>query len=193
MKKRLLAACVLVPVIVLTGCRHRQVRLVLPPPPPQPAEKPLPVPHTTLADMPTLPESAPPTVVLGGTVEATPQKHDWRHSTDTRPTTANDAAKTGADQNPSSGGELPNTTPIGSLSAAPNTEGLPSPADIEKEIHWIQRQLHGIHHALNPGDQRTASQIRAFLARAQNALQADDLDGANDLTTKARVLLGEIQ
>lgn len=193
MKKRLLASLALAPVFVITGCRHQKVQLILQPPPPPPTGKALPVPHTTLADMPVLPESTPPSVVLGGTVVTTPQRHDWRHSKDSHPSNESDAAKAQADKNAASGGELPNTTPIGSLSAAPNTEGLPSPADIQKEIHRIQGQLNQIHHTLNPQQQRTVSQIRAFLAKAENALQADDLDGANNLTTKARVLLGEIQ
>jgi ribosomal protein S20 len=46
---------------------------------------------------------------------------------------------------------------------------------------------------LNPREQRTASQIRTFLSKATNALQAGDLDGANTLTVKARVLLSELQ
>jgi hypothetical protein len=193
MKKRLLASLALAPVFVIAGCRHQKVQLILQPPPPPPTAKALPAPHTTLADMPVLPESVPPNVTLGGTVETAPQKHDWRHSADAHSSTASNAANSQDDRNAASGGELPNTTPIGSLSAAPNTEGLPSPASIEKEIHQIQEQLHQIHHTLNPRQQRTASQIRAFLAKAENALQADDLDGANNLTTKARVLLGEIQ
>jgi len=38
----------------------------------------------------------------------------------------------------------------------------------------------------------TATQIRTFLSKAKQALDQDDLDGANTLVTKAKVLLAEL-
>lgn len=193
MRKGIFAAPALILFAVMTGCRHRSAMIVIPPAPPPQAKQKVVVPEATMADMPELPASTSPTVVLGGEVAPTPPKSDSQSDRNSQPATDNAGNKSAASQNSAAGEELPNTTPIGSLSAAPNTHGLPSGANIAKEISWIQGQLHGIRRVLNPKEQHTASQIRTFLAKAQNALQAGDLDGANNLTTKARVLLGEIQ
>lgn len=192
MRKTLFASSVFILLSVLVGCQHRRVEIVLQPPPPQPKQKPLPTPHTTLADMPVIPEAAPPTVVLGGAVAPPEERHEWRPK-DNRPASSDQANKPAATPNAAAGEELPNTTPIGELSAAPNTKGLPTSPNIANEIKWIQGQLQQIHHTLTPKEQRTTTAIRAFLLKAQNALQAGDLDGANNLTTKARVLLSELQ
>lgn len=139
----------------------------------------------------TLPK--PPAVVLGGAVapvraEREPERPPAAPQTDTAKDTQADALRSAT-----AGEEPPTTTPIGNLSAAPNTQGLPDSNNIAKEIQWIRQQLKTIHHALSTKQQRTESQIQTFLAKATNALQAGDLDGAHTLTVKARVLLSEIQ
>lgn len=145
-----------------------------------------------MADMPLIPEPTPPSVVLGGAVEPAPS----RPKTTRRPTAETTAAKETENegkQRAAAGEEPPSTTPIGQISAAPNTQGLPSSKNIGNEIQWIQQQLKSIHHTLNTKQQRTATQIQTFLAKATNALQAGDLDGAHTLTVKARVLLSELR
>ncbi len=192
MRKGFFAASALILFAVMIGCRHRSAMIVIPPAPP-PAKQKAVIPQASIADLPELPASASPTVVLGGEVAPIPPKRDSESGRYPQPATGSAGIKSAASQSSAAGEEIPNTTPIGSLSAAPNTHGLPSSANIATEISWIQGQLHGIRRVLNSKEQHTASQIRTFLAKAQNALQAGDLDGANNLTTKARVLLGEIQ
>lgn len=179
--------------VVMTGCRHKKAIVSLPPPPPpkQPVELHPTVPRATIADMPLIPMPAPPNVVLGGAVEPAPSRQETAQQEVPQPT-ADDNAQEEAKRTATAGEEPPASTPIGQLSAAPNTQGLPSSKSIENEIQWIQQQLKNIHHALDAKQQRTESQIQTFLAKATNALQAGDLDGAHTLTVKARVLLGEI-
>ena len=192
MKKALVAAIGVTTLVVMTGCRHRKVVVTTqPPPPPRLTEHPA-IPHATMADIPFISMPEPPNVVLGGAVEPAPTRHEAPPEQATQPTAATNAQED-AKRTASEGEEPPTTTPIGQLSAAPNTRGLPSSKSIGNEIQWIQGQLKNIHHALDAKQQRTASEIQTFLAKATNALQAGDLDGAHTLTVKARVLLSEIQ
>lgn len=192
MKKSLVVAIGVTTLVVMTGCRHRKT-VVTVPPPPTPSVKLRPaIPHATIADMPLIQMPLPPDVVLGGTVEPAPARHEAAPEPAPQPTAAMDAEED-AKRTATKGEEPPTTTPIGQLSAAPNTQGLPSSKSIGNEIQWIQGQLKNIHHALDAKQQRTASEIQTFLAKATNALQAGDLDGAHTLTVKARVLLSEIQ
>ena len=200
MRKFLFAASSLALLMMMTSCRRHQAMVVPPPPPassPSPRTVPvhtsLAIPHTTMADLPEIPEPRLPSVTLGGTTPYVPPRRD-KDNTRNQTATANDQAdKPSANTSSTSGGEPPSTTPIGELSAAPNTQGLPSSSNISKQIAWIQKQLQGIHRVLNSQQQHTASQVRTFLAKAKNALQAGDLDAAHTLTVKARVLLGELQ
>ncbi len=49
-----------------------------------------------------------------------------------------------------------------------------------------------IHHTLSSGQRKTAAQIRRFLKEAKQALDSGDVDGAQTLVAKAKVLLDEI-
>lgn len=191
MRKPLVILVSLAVLGAMSGCRHRKAIVSLPPPPPPPVRQQLAIPQATMADMPFIPMPAPPNVVLGGAVEPAPSRHTVAQPQ--VPRAPADTAQEDAQRTATAGEEPPTTTPIGQLSAAPNTQGLPSSKSIGSEIQWIQRQLKNIHHALNAKQQQTASQIQTFLAKANNALQAGDLDGAHTLTVKARVLLAEIQ
>ncbi len=195
MKKPLFAGSILVITTMMTGCRTRQQIMIIEPPPPtaRPVETPMAIPRATMGDMPEIPEPPLPNVVLGGVVAAPVQQHNWNRDQDQRPEESAQVQKTDAQKSATAGEEPPNSTPIGQLSAAPNTQGLPSSKAIARQIMVIQQQLNGIKRALNSHQQRTASQIRTFLSKATNALQAGDLDGANTLTVKARVLLSELQ
>lgn len=194
MKKSLAAALPLVVLLSVTGCRHRIKTVSVPPPPshPRPVYHPqADLPQTTVSNLPAIPSTAPPDVVLGGAVEAAP-KREFHHPPEEH---AQDAKSTLSDVSTSAtaGEEPPASTPIGQLSAAPNTQGLPSKASIAQEIGSLQSQLSHIHRALSAPQENTASQIRTFLAKATNALQAGDLDGAHTLTVKASVLLNELK
>ena len=46
--------------------------------------------------------------------------------------------------------------------------------------------------SLTSQEQETVNQIKDFLSKARQALSIDDLDGAKNLATKAKVLLDEL-
>lgn len=191
MRKSLATALLLVPLVAVTGCRHRSNIVVLPNPPQPQAEKAPVTPMATDANIPGLPGPAQPAVVLGGAVAPAPVRRESGPRPDDTAQGTKDA-HTQAIQNAAAGEEPSTATPIGQLSAAPNTQGVPNKATTAAEIRSIQNRLKSIHHALNASEQKTAAQIQTFLFKATNALQAGDLDGAHTLTVKARVLLNEL-
>jgi hypothetical protein len=72
----------------------------------------------------------------------------------------------------------------------------PAPSDMRKQtsdlIAATERGLNGITRQLNDQEQKTATQIREFLKQAHDALNTNDVEGANTLAIKAKVLLSEL-
>ena len=70
------------------------------------------------------------------------------------------------------------------------------PADLRQQtansISATEKSLNGITRALSDQEQKTSTQIKEFLKQAKTALGSGDLDGANTLVVKAKVLLGEL-
>jgi hypothetical protein len=85
--------------------------------------------------------------------------------------------------------ESPGVSAIGQLSS-----GEPSTtyhASIEL-ISATERGLKGINRPLSDQEKKTASQIKAYLKQARQALNSGDVDGASTLAAKAQVLLREL-
>ena len=192
MRKTFAAASLILLLTALTGCRHSKRAVFVPPPPPAQPHLQVKFLSTTLAEMPEIPAPALPKVVLGGSVAPAPPRRHF-HPQDKLPKTRQQDSAADAISDASAGEEPPTTTPIGQLSAAPNTKGLPSRSSIAHEIQAIRQQLNKIHHALNQHEQNTATQIKTFLQKAENALNVGDLDAAHTLTVKARVMLSELK
>jgi outer membrane biosynthesis protein TonB len=89
-------------------------------------------------------------------------------------------------------GQPPDTSPIGQLSSASDSTGTHTRRQILDEITNTENGLNGIKRTLTSDEQQTATQIRTFLTKAKKALDQDDLDGANTLVAKAKVLLEEL-
>jgi ribosomal protein S20 len=62
----------------------------------------------------------------------------------------------------------------------------------EDSIAAIERGLNGMNRTLNDSEQKTADHIREFLKQARAALASGDVDGAQTLVAKAKVLLDEL-
>jgi len=62
----------------------------------------------------------------------------------------------------------------------------------ENSISATERGLREIGRKLNEQEQKTADQIADFLKEARKALTTGDVDGAQTLAAKAKVLLGEL-
>lgn len=70
------------------------------------------------------------------------------------------------------------------------------PGDLRQQtqhtINSTERGLKNINRKLSYQDQRTVEHIQEFLKQAKKALAAGDVDGANTLANKAKVLLAEV-
>lgn len=178
---------------LLAGCRHRAN--VLSPPPPAAQGRILPV-YLSEADMPPpqLPPQELPKITAPETEAASPKvirrspvRHRITH-------TEVPAEKTPANPNGAMADNAASSdiTPIGQLTAAGESTNTQRRNEILDEIDATQKGLDGLKQPWNKQEQTTANQIRTFLTRAKQALNQEDLDGANILVTKAKVLLTEL-
>jgi len=163
--------------LLLTGCFHKtqvvQNQPLAPPiedtaakPEPSPAR--LAPPDVTIPEQPQQQQITPP---------AEPVKKPQRH-------------KKPANPNPqvaSSG--MPAVSAIGQLTTndPPNMRQT-----TDSLIEQTEKSLNGITRQLNEQEQKTAGQIREYIKQAREALTAGNVDGANNLATKAKVLLDEL-
>ena len=165
--------------LLLTGCPHKthqvaQVQPMAPPieeaPPPkaEPAPTNLPPPEVTIPAQP-LPQIAPP---------PEPVKKPPKHSKKPANTNTQIASN-----------ETPAVSAIGTLSTgdSPNKR-----QQADASIESTEKSLNGISRSLSDQEQKTAAQIREFIKQAREALTAGDVDGANTLAIKAKVLLDEL-
>ena len=182
----------------IAGCKH-QVQSAAPPPPPPRVYTP-----TQISDkvpLPQLPQAKAPEVKEAGPVMAqqpTPPKqkkpaHHKSKPAETPAQTAKEAAPvTPAPAQDASSGQPPDTSPIGQLSSSSDSSTSLNRHQILDLITNTENGLNGIKRPLSSDEQQTVTQIRTFLAKAKKALDEDDLDGANTLVTKAKVLLEEL-
>lgn len=180
---------------VISGCRHKTHA-----PPPPAAQAPIAPPSEVAKGTP--PPQLPPTKPLdvkppGADVsqdEPPPKPHKTTHHK-TKPADtsqpAKDAAAAPATQQ-ASAGEPAEMSPIGQLSSAGTSSGTPNRHDIQDLINNTENGLKGIKRPLSTEEETTATQIRTFLKKARQALDQDDLDGAQTLATKAKVLMDEL-
>jgi outer membrane biosynthesis protein TonB len=173
------------------GCDHKaqpvQTQTLAPPivdtPPPKPAtvskaDLPPPVigdakPDTTKV---TPPPPPPPTK---------PTHHPKKPATPAAtPTTA--PATT---QETASAAPAPSVSAIGTLTGGASGD---SRSQTEELINSTEKGVNGITRKLNDSETKTAAQIREFLKQAREALATGDVDGANTLAKKAKVLLSEL-
>jgi hypothetical protein len=85
--------------------------------------------------------------------------------------------------------ESPEVSAIGKLSSG-------DPFDLRRQaedsIAATERGLNSVGRTLSDSEQKTAAQIREFLKQARQALVSGDVDGAQTLASKAKVLLSEL-
>jgi hypothetical protein len=168
--------------LLLTGCFHRShpqpaqtlappVEQVAPPAPaPAPAQATLPAVTAPAPLEPSSPSTTPPPQP---TTPRPPVKHR-------KPVNRNPEEASLANPSVSAIGELSSGDPV---SYRVQTRDL---------IASTEHGLNSITRPLGSSDQKTAEHIRAFLKQAKTALASGDVDGANTLAAKAKVLLGEL-
>jgi predicted small lipoprotein YifL len=180
------------------GCGHK-TKLV---PPPQaqaptgspsqmtynPAMPPLPPPSVRDATMASQEPASPP---------PTPPRRTQRHKPSPAKTAANDPAsaaveKPGGSTVQTASGNTPEGSPIGQLSSTGESIGSAGRHEVEQLVATTESGLNNIKRSLSPEEKVTSTQIRTFLTKAKQALADNDLDGAQTLATKAKVLLDEL-
>jgi hypothetical protein len=174
--------------LLLAGCTHNATHnaaqtqtlappiVDTPPPPPSTAPKDLPPPVISVPA-----EPAPDTSAKANTTPPPAPKPPVKHRKQAPPQPAQPTQQASSD---SSG-----VSAIGNLSSG-------APSDLRQQtsesIAATERGLNAITRPLSSQEQKTAAQIREFLKQARAALSTSDVDGANTLATKAKVLLTEL-
>jgi RNA polymerase-interacting CarD/CdnL/TRCF family regulator len=77
----------------------------------------------------------------------------------------------------------------GTLSAGGSADSRSQAEDL---IVSTEKGVNSITRTLNDSETKTAAQIHEFLKQAREALASGDVDGANTLAKKAKVLLNEL-
>ncbi|QEE29499.1 hypothetical protein FTW19_16740 [Terriglobus albidus] len=181
----LAAAC-----IVIQGCKHSP-KAVQAATAPVITAPPIQVPPATVrdaerraeADIPAPPPPAPPKQEE----PQHPPKTQGRRRPQTQPTTTPPPT-----QSASTGTPAPDTASvIGELSTGGDTSAQARQQAAEL-IAATQRRLEGLSGSVAGSHKTAVDQIKDFLLKAREALKAGDVDGANTLTTKAKLLLDDI-
>jgi hypothetical protein len=177
--------------LVLCGCVHGTnqappMQALAPPldetpPPPDIAPGALPAP---VYNIPKTPE---PVAIPPEPVKTTPKHH--------KP-----ASKAASSEQPNAApsppsGQVAEAAPPAEVSAGGSfstPEEPDSKKQMENSIAEIERGLNSIGRKLSDQEEKTSMQIREFLKQARTALGTGDIEGAKNLATKARALLGEL-
>jgi hypothetical protein len=188
----------------LSGCRHRVQTL----PVPQQQAPPLnPSSITVITPLPSIPPEAKPKVEQASTPKPPPQaapvvkkpRRHRRHAEvkDKHPTNEIAAADKPEIETQPAATPTPESPAASAVSAAQWSTGTAlDPKQRSQMITSIQVQEHraGDLKVSSSADQQAiVVQIKLFLEKARDAVANNDLDGAMTLTTKARVLLDELQ
>jgi outer membrane biosynthesis protein TonB len=179
--------------LFLTACTHKQQTAQLPPlAPPEaanipPAPNSPPPPNETI---PTQPTQKAPTPAQPAD-QPVKKKKKPKSTTDS---TTEQASNTNPSPSPASGS--PSTSSSSSEVSAIGQLSSGDPEDVKRQtedsIASIEHGLQGINRTLDDTEQKTADHIREYIKEAKAAIASGDMDGARNLTTKARVLLNEL-
>ena len=195
------------PLALLAGCSHKpqyaappaaaiapprpvaQMAELIPPMPPFPAyERLRPVGLNT-----SVPADSNPAI-------AESHPHHVRRHAKPAETAQQDAAKAAAvepatpqPENPQvASGQPSENSPIGQISTASGDANTGDRQDLNNQIDATEHTLNGLHRPMSAEEQKTATLVRTFIAKARQALKTDDFDGAKNYSTKASVLLQEL-
>jgi hypothetical protein len=163
--------------LLLTGCPHKtqvaQNQPLAPPIEDTPPYKPEPAPANLPPPEVTIPVQPQPELPVPAEPVKKPVKHKRAANTNTQ--VASSVA--------------PAVPAIGQLSSgdAPNLR-----QQTDDSIASTEKTLNGINRKLSDQEEKTAAQIREYLKQARDAITAGDVDGANKLAFKAKVLLDEL-
>lgn len=181
----------LLPVLpFVQGCDHKaqttQTQTLAPPivdaPPPKPAT-------VSTADLPPpVIGDAKPADSSNTAPPAEPPKKPVHHPK--KPATQTPGTPTpGQDTASATPAPSPSVSAIGTLTGGATGDSRSQAEDL---INITEKGVNGITRPLNDSETKTAAQIHEFLKQAREALTSGDVDGANTLAKKAKVLLAEL-
>jgi outer membrane biosynthesis protein TonB len=188
--------------LVLTACAHNDQAKNQPPLAPPIEDAPLPKPDTAPKDLPPTVVTQPKPATTANTQPQDQPKPPVKHKkpkpapANTTQTASADPAKAGvspvtppANQDPANPDETTGVSAIGKLSS-----GGPADAktDTENSLNSTEHTLNGISRKLSDQEEKTKAQIQEYIKQARAALESNDLDGAKNLATKAKLLLNEL-
>jgi len=198
MKTASIAAVLIVLFVPLSGCDKKTKAT----PPPQ-AQAPT-LPPSKMVHVPDLPGLPPPPLrdVAVATPppenpEPVPPHKSSRHKSTTAKGPADSTAQTSDKGAQAQATQVANAgaadaSPIGQLSSSAEDSASQGRDGIERLVNETENGLNGIKRTLNGDEQAISTQIRTFLTKARQSLAENDLDGAQTLATKAKVLLEEL-
>ena len=173
--------------LLLSACVHKGTQSQLQPlAPPIEDTPPLP-PDSAPANLPQPVYSIPPTDQPVVVVQEPPKPAPKHHKP--KPTTAQGTTTPGQPTQVAVESVPPEVSAIDQVA----TKEAP---DVKKQtvdsIAEIEKGLNGIGRKLSDSESKTETQIKEFLKQARTALASGDVDGAHNLTLKAKVLLSEL-
>ncbi|MFT4111835.1 hypothetical protein [Silvibacterium sp.] len=179
--------------VVTSGCNHRKAAII-------PAAATAPPPPTRSIDqsavpLPAVPPPETPNVVAGSDADDKPAqkpKRSVRRRKPTQSTTENANKDQATTTQQAAATEPAENSPIGQITTSGERGATPSEQQIRDSISGTEKGLSDLKRPLSATEKETVVQIRAFLQKARQALQQNDLEGAQTLSTKAKVLLSEL-
>jgi len=192
------AACLL-PLVLLSGCflHKQQAQNQQPPLAPPVDDGPVTKPDSAPKDLPptviSQPEPAKPAPTTTDTASTQEEpkptpKHKKPVQKPASQANTNTSTTTQPTQQASSGG--PEVPAIGQLSTGDSGDTRTRTVNT---LDNTERGLNGINRKLNSQEEKISSQIREYIKQARTALNSNDLDGAQTLATKAKLLLDELK
>ena len=186
---------------LLSACAHKNQAAVQPPLAPPVEDAPLSRPNSAPKNLPppvvTPPPPDKPASTTSAQTPAQPKPAPKHKKPAPKPSPAPAAQQAQsaapapnappATQQASSGS--PEVSAIGQLSSG-------EPADLRAQtvssLNGTEHSLNTLNRKLSDQEIKTSAQIREYIKQARNALASNDLDGAQTLATKAKLLLNEL-
>jgi hypothetical protein len=187
--------------LVLTACSHRQQAQNQPPLAPPIEDAPLTKPDTAPKDLPPPVVTPPPNQPAASTKPQDQPKPVPKHHKPKPPAASTSTTQT-ADK-PADPAK-PATPPANQEVAANETTGVSaighittggtadSRTETENTLNSTEHSLSTLNRKLTDQEEKTAAQIKEYIKQARTALASNDLDGAKNLATKAKLLLNEL-
>ena len=182
--------------LAITGC-HKKVEPVIPPPQ---AQIPIistmpPLPHAQLSPVELGKPAPPPPVVAAAPPPEAVKKHVRAHHRRSAGKSESASAAPAPKENPAAetaAAEGSTASPVGQLSAEDTNINPKQAEETRRLIEATRKRVKHLSSAQQTARKQDIAAINAFLAQAKQALNSNDLVGAQTLAQKAKILMDEL-